>query len=236
MNVYLINLDSRPDRLTSATAQLQDLGINFERIPAISPGQDFSELFPFVTPGVAAIWLSHMKALSAFLATEEEFALILEDDFEIKVKGEKFYEILSTSKDQDFLQIGFLVTNAIDSLQFLFNNIKDLFFKILNRFSKTSLPYSQFFRSKYLVYDQDEAPIILVKHNVRAGAHAYVLNRDFAQVLLKLNKPLVFSADQFYISLAAMRSFKMARVRKSIVSQSSSQSSIQNRFTSQKPV
>jgi len=236
MNAYLINLDGRPDRLTSATAQLQNLGINFRRIPAISPDKDFAELFPFVTPGVAAIWLSHMKALSAFLATKEESALILEDDLEIKVKSGKFYEILSTSENFDFLQIGFLVTNTIDSVQFLFNNIKDLFFKILNRFSNTSLPYSQFFRSKYLVYDQDETPLILVKHNVRAGAHAYVVNREFAKVLLNLNNPIIFSTDQFYISLAAMRSFKMARVRKSIVSQSSSQSSIQSRFTSQKQV
>jgi GR25 family glycosyltransferase involved in LPS biosynthesis len=236
MNAYLINLDGRPDRLSSATVQLHNLGINFRRIPAISPDRDFAELFPFVTPGIAAIWLSHMKALSTFLATEEEFALILEDDFEIKVGREKFYEMLATSDAFDFLQIGFLVTNAIDAIQFIFHNLKDFFLKTLNKFSKTSMPFSQFIRSKYLVYDQDETHVLIVKHNVRAGAHAYVVNREFAQVLLQLNRPIIFSTDQFYISLATMRSFKMARVRKSIVSQSSSQSSIQKRFTSQKPV
>jgi GR25 family glycosyltransferase involved in LPS biosynthesis len=49
--VIVVNLDRRPDRLASVAAQLQHLGVSFQRFPAID-GQD---------PGVAAEWVTYAQ-------------------------------------------------------------------------------------------------------------------------------------------------------------------------------
>ena len=234
MNVYLINLDSRPDRLAESTQQLERFGIDFERVSAVTSSLDFSVAHPFVTPSVAAIWLSHVKALSAFLESGAQQALILEDDFLISCGKDELLEKSELVSGYDLLQIGFLVTNIFDRLAYKFANISDIFYKTLSRYSRLSLPFSKSLSSKFLVYGQDSISFKIVRGNFRAGAHAYIVTRNFAEGLLKLNTPIVFSTDQFYISLAAMNSFKIARLRKSIIGQSKSPSSVDKRFVSQK--
>ena len=55
--VVLVNLDRRPDRLANVSAQLQHLGITFERFPAVD-GQD---------PEVSAEWLAYAQGEPARL-------------------------------------------------------------------------------------------------------------------------------------------------------------------------
>ena len=55
--VILVNLDRRPDRLANVSAQLQHLGITFERFPAVD-GQD---------PEVSAEWLAYAQGEPARL-------------------------------------------------------------------------------------------------------------------------------------------------------------------------
>ncbi len=234
VNVYLINLDSRQDRLDQARKQLEHFGIDFERVSAVASRPDFSIVHPFVTPSVAAIWLSHVKALSMFLESGSQRALILEDDFLICSRKDELIKRIQLVSDYDLLQVGFLVTNFFDWISYKFVNISDLFFKTLSRYSHLSLPFSKSLSKKFLVYKQDSISLKIVKGNFRAGAHAYIVTRDFAEELLKFNNPIVFSTDQFYMSLAAMNSFNIARLRKSIIGQSKSHSSVDKRFISQK--
>ena len=88
--VFVINLDRRPDRWEAMSAQLDRIGIEPVRIPAIDvrlliEQERFEEDEPerMLSIGDEACSLSHMKALSAFLRTVHPAALILEDDLEI---------------------------------------------------------------------------------------------------------------------------------------------------------
>ena len=81
MQILLINLSRRPDRLAFMRAQFDQLGLPFERIDAIDgkvvdvgPGTDL------ISPVELACALSHRKAWAHFLDSGENFCLILEDD------------------------------------------------------------------------------------------------------------------------------------------------------------
>jgi GR25 family glycosyltransferase involved in LPS biosynthesis len=234
MDAYLINLDDRLDRLQSASTQLAGLGIGYKRVSAVKPENDFNTKYPYVAPQVAAIWLSHLKALSLFLDSKNELCLVLEDDFVFKKPKIGLPVVYNLAKDYDLLQIGFLRTGFLDWLNFKAINIQDLALKFLNRYSKYSLPFSRILNEKFLIYSQDFTSIGVVINDFRAGAHGYLISRKFALEVLEFNDPVLFSADQFFMSLATMKSFRIARLRKSIVGQDSSPSSVSFRFTSQR--
>ena len=94
---YLINLDGSSERLASATAQLQQHGIAFERISAVDgrkiPTTELEQLYDKkraiaymgrdLSPGEIGCYLSHIKAIQAFLASNADIGVILEDDCRI---------------------------------------------------------------------------------------------------------------------------------------------------------
>ena len=89
--IFVINLDRRPDRLTSITAQLESLGLEARRIPAVDAetydleddpslsfrGRMLSRRFD---RGSGACLLSHFEAMRAVASSGAEAGLILEDD------------------------------------------------------------------------------------------------------------------------------------------------------------
>ncbi len=89
----VINLDRSPDRLQRIGQRLQALGIDWERLPAVDGAaldaqgrraldeRGYRRLHG-ATPklGELGCYLSHLRAMRAFLASEARFALILEDD------------------------------------------------------------------------------------------------------------------------------------------------------------
>lgn len=93
LQTWVINLDRAPQRWTRVTGQLQALGLPFERLSAV----DARELSPAqraalddaeyqrrhgMTPvlGELGCYLSHVAVMERFLASQAEFALVLEDD------------------------------------------------------------------------------------------------------------------------------------------------------------
>lgn len=81
MLVLLINLARRPDRLAFVRNQLDALGIAFERIDAIDgKAVDLGPGTKLITPVERACALSHRKAWTRFLASDESHCLVLEDD------------------------------------------------------------------------------------------------------------------------------------------------------------
>lgn len=94
--VFVINLDRRPDRWAAMSGQLDRLGIEPVRIPALDAEQATTKNFePYVSLDVwarrrehdfasAACFVSHRAALVTFLdETAARFALILEDDVKL---------------------------------------------------------------------------------------------------------------------------------------------------------
>jgi len=89
---FLINLDRADQRLAQMHTQLEALGIDYTRIPAVlgdlleEPIDGFAER-PFqirtgkqTNKREIGCYFSHLKALGAFLESDAEHALILEDD------------------------------------------------------------------------------------------------------------------------------------------------------------
>ena len=93
VQTWVINLDRAPERLARISAQLQRLQLPFTRLAAV----DARALTPLQraaldepafrrkhgmtpVPGELGCYLSHVAVMRAFLASEADFALVLEDD------------------------------------------------------------------------------------------------------------------------------------------------------------
>jgi glycosyl transferase, family 25 len=97
MRAFIINLDSATDRWVFVQAAFAGSQLALCRVPAVDgktlalPHAQYSERlyrwFHGRTPNVRelACYLSHLKAMEAFLATDEEHALIAEDDLVLSV-------------------------------------------------------------------------------------------------------------------------------------------------------
>lgn len=228
MKAYVINLDSRSDRWAEVIAQQSQLGLEIQRVPAVSIGSVV--VSPFVTPVIAATWQSHQKALKAFLDTPDEYALIMEDDFVLSRSWRKDRLKVGTSLNADFLQVGFLITNSFDRVQFILSGTLDCFLKMLRNLAFMSGFLGIKLGQKLLIREQVGIPLTIVCNDIRAGAHAYIVSRNFAEAALRINSPEFLSADAVYISMGWMRSFKVLRFRRSLIGQSNSESSIIDRF------
>jgi len=91
-NIYLINLDSRTDRLKTAHNNLSNLNIEYERVAAaqipfekINPAlySDFEQHDPNYVAGSYGCKVSHLKVIADALQKQYKNILILEDDISI---------------------------------------------------------------------------------------------------------------------------------------------------------
>lgn len=92
----VINLDRSPARLAKVAAQLDPLGWAWERLPA-SDGRQLTLADPQLIdvpaferlhgkpplPGELGCYLSHVRAMQRFLASDQPYLLILEDDVQL---------------------------------------------------------------------------------------------------------------------------------------------------------
>lgn len=89
---YVVNLDRAPERWENAVKEFEGLGLEVVRVPAVD-GRELKPPYPDsapwryffcygrpITPQKVACFTSHLKALKTFLETDDEYALICEDD------------------------------------------------------------------------------------------------------------------------------------------------------------
>mgnify|MGYP003651673972 CR=1 FL=1 len=94
LRAFLINLDGSEARLATATAQLDAMGLDWDRVPAVDGrGKPISAFAQYddaacraymgrsMTGAEIACHLSHARAAQAFLDSGDSHGLILEDDF-----------------------------------------------------------------------------------------------------------------------------------------------------------
>ncbi len=90
MQIYVINLARRPDRLAKMEAQLSALGLPFTRIDAVDGTGDAEIGYPRNHPRLSkpeyACYLSHINTFRAFLETGASHCLVLEDDVELSAR------------------------------------------------------------------------------------------------------------------------------------------------------
>lgn len=96
ISYYLINLDSSVERLQQADAELRKHNIEYERISAVDGRQlDVKTYYNYdsvqanklmeqtIVGGEIGCYLSHLKCLESFLASDSDYVVVLEDDLEI---------------------------------------------------------------------------------------------------------------------------------------------------------
>lgn len=229
MHAYVINLRNRPDRWDSVLVQSSKLQLPIVRIDAVEMKTlDGQELY--VANGVAATWQSHQLAMSIFLESGEEYGVILEDDFLITKYWSPQSLGLAIQVDPDFFQLGYLITSPLDRIEFFLNNSLDRTLKILNWIcSRSKLARNQL-GSRLLIREQTGLPWCVIPNNIRAGGQAYLVSRKFALASRFMNSPAFTSADGVFVSLGDVRTFRMFRFRKSLINQTNSITSVQQRY------
>lgn len=230
MKAYVINLDSRTDRWNEVLKNQATYDFEIVRVSAIPSDELLPEALNYAAPGVAATWLSHRKAAKEFLDSGEDYGLILEDDF---VLGKNFrignFEKIKLN-NIDFLQFGFLTVSRWEALDIFVANLKSFIVWVIARLVDLSVPGFSGFGSRTLVKEIRNLPSFYVPADIRPGGHCYLISKKMAQGIQILNNPIIFSADELYISISKMRAFKMVRLRRSSAWQSNSKSSVTQRF------
>ena len=214
---YLINLDREVERLNSSIEESRGLVCELIRVPAIDLHTlpDSSKLF--VAAGVRAAWLSHMECLKIFLESDHAFALIFEDDFSISNKKRFNDEVLKVIESSpDVVQFGFLRPGLDTRIKILISNVEGSFFRLASYF--TSL-LNLDTRLRLRIRRLTGVPRGYVIDDFQPGAHCYLVSRKAAEIVLDLNNPQFLSIDDFFTSLARMRSLRFLRRKKSISSQ-----------------
>jgi len=222
---YVINLDSARDRLDSFLLLGTKYNRVAQRVAAVSPINSDLSGNKYVSESVAACWESHRKVFRLFLDSNFDYALIQEDDSIMKaVNLQKIIHTMS-SKDIDFIQIGFLYGTFGRKIEIFGRNLWHFLLYALKITSKKISPRSDLILRPTLREVLSDHPF-LVPADVRAGTHAYVVSRHFARNVLEMNSPIILAADDFFMALSRMRSFAMYRFFCSRANQGSWESSV----------
>ena len=230
MRAYVINLATRSDRWASVMRQQSYLGLEIERVEAVTRDEIVRKEEPYVANGVSATWKSHQKAMRLFLGTSDDIALIMEDDFLLPSNFQVRLGKIIQFENFDFLQLGILKPSPLSGLSILISNLRDLILKALSLISLANQRFFKSYSNRVLLREQKGVPYFLVCSDIRAGGQAYLVSRNFALAAQEMNKPAFLSSDGVFMSIGGMRSFRMFRLRKSLVNQTNSPSSVENRF------
>ena len=227
----VINLATRKDRHAAMKLRLSDLEIEhiFVKAVKISDLSSASELL--ITPTAEAVWMSHLNCLR--IATSSTVpVLIFEDDAVPKLNKQNISDLarIMLQEDLDFIQIGFLTHNFPEAFSIHLRNFYNTFtrnrrFSFLFQkfgFKEVARASAQIWRSRL--------PNDFVVNDLRYGAHCYLVNPKFANRVIRTNNPPFLAADDFYVALSKMKTFKMVRLKKSKCSQDESVSSFTKRY------
>ncbi len=230
LGVYVINLQSRPDRLLQISEKLASVNVPFSRVEACTPNGLTSD---YLSPSVHAIFESHMAVMRVFLESNSNFALILEDDASIDgaLNFEKY--VLEMQEGIDFLQIGFLTNDLVDKFEIAYFNTKRRFSMAIYNAIRSISPMAKMTISlgqRLVIQDHLRFSRGCVASNIQAGAHAYFISRRFAQGVLAISNIPFLAVDDLYMALGRMRTFTMLRLTSSIVGQGDFTSDVISRF------
>jgi GR25 family glycosyltransferase involved in LPS biosynthesis len=207
--IQVINLARRPDRLAQISTELEQAGLNFETLIAVD-GQLEQSQSEFLSKGEIACWKSHINAMRKAVDKNAEFSLIFEDDATpgAGVNEKLLFEIkdLMERNHLDLLQIGYIENFYSPSLRH--GPLEFLIALLRNRGTK------------------DSSGFRFVLGDLRAGAHAYIVNARLAEAISRsVPEPPLIPWDGYLESLARGQvgrgDIRMARLVKSLVSQAS---------------
>ena len=220
MSHYVINLDRDTQRWNNCEIQAQKFGLELTRVSAISVADLRQNIETFVTSGVRAVWLSHMKCFELFLSTNASHALILEDDFQIRDSKKLHFYLQSQSiLAHDLVQFGFLIPGPDIAIRVKVANLETALFRLMAKLGNLPIFKNATFKDRLRVKEAREIPQGFTADDFQPGAHCYLISRRLASSVLKLNSPQFLCIDDFFTALSQMRTFRSIRIKKSIVNQ-----------------
>jgi len=216
--LYVINLARDIDRWESVLLETAGAQFDMIRIDAVNANELGQQ--DFVSSGVNAAWLSHLKAMRTFLESGAQFALIAEDDFHIINYAELKSRIADLRlQEWDLVQLGFLKPGLDTRMKIFFANVENFVFRLLGRVSSMLFFSKMRFSSRMRVSQSLGIPKGYVLDDCQPGAHFYLVGRSFCEAIIQLNNPQFLSIDDFYTALSRMRTFRMLRSKRNLSTQ-----------------
>lgn len=224
---YLINLDSRPDRLSLALSQIEELGLLVTRLSAVEAvGVDVFN--GMLTSAQFACWESHLLAMKNVISSGADFGVIIEDDFLVK-DFDSVRKILSSALPSkiDLLQIGWIQSGFKEKLLIRLINLETILFTLVAKTCFRSKRIDDIvgsrlrvLRAKYLANSK------FIYDDFKSGAHFYTISKKLACEIIELKMVPMIPIDTFFATLALNHKYRIFRLRTSLVIQSNSTSSI----------
>lgn len=206
--IQVINLSTRPDRLTQISAALHNAGLNFDTQRAID-GQAVEIESMFLSKAEIGCFMSHVNSMRRQVEIGAPFSLILEDDAALSpVVNENFLSemtALMVRNHLDILQIGFIEHFYSLSIR---RGILEFIIELLKGRGQKDVSGFRFVLGEF-----------------RAGAHAYIINARLAGAISStVKEPPLIPWDGYLESLAGQigrGEMRVARLVKSAVAQAS---------------
>lgn len=226
----IINLEDRVDRRDSAASQITQISFPVEFISAIPASIISNEEASYLPKAAVACWKSHKRAYETLLKSNHTHAVVIEDDFKI-LDLKKIELILESIRgyEIDLLQLGFLNKGIRQRIHTISANIETSAFKVLALVSKWPILNATNLENRLRVRRASECLPGIVPDDFRSGAHFYLISRNMASEILKFNNPVFLTADNLLEASVWSQRFKAYRVKKSLVDQSTSISSIKGK-------
>jgi|DEB19_MinimDraft_3_1074340.scaffolds.fasta_scaffold07454_2 hypothetical protein len=217
--IFVINMEKDFDRWESVQDQAREFSFYVERVAAIEARNVPKVELEFVTAGVRAVWKSHMKCMRLLLESEFSHAVIAEDDFCIE-KPKLLFSTLKNKEilEYDVIQLGWITPGLDNRIKRKYADLEHLFFRTLYKVLIRAKPKSSNL-GRLRVRSSGKTPKGFIPDDFQPGGQFYLISREFAKAILKLNEPQFLAADDLYIALARMRSLKFIRSTKNLVSQ-----------------
>ena len=228
MPIFVINLKSRGDRRSHALSQSKKYALPIRFIEAVESHSISRSELGFLTAPAVACWKSHLFAFEQIINSGNTVGFVLEDDFEF-TDFKKLQKVLDKVQveDWDIIQVGFLTHDLKDWVLIKIQNIESGLFHVVAKLSLRIWGEGRGLTKKLRVGRSVGVPLKFVPDDLRAGAHAYILSRNCAKVLLDHHhNQRVLTTDGLMIASNWTKPFKTIRLRKSLVRQISSASSI----------
>lgn len=222
--VCYINLDSRVDRKQHIESELISMNIEWNRISAITPSQ-LTEIQRQSDINLLALACtrSHIKALENFLATDYQFALILEDDFHwIRMPDA---ELIQKIVEFDLVSTGSIAReHSKDHFVEFVNNILWRFRRL---FPSLGIKLQRWIYDFDFTKEKSETSTIL--GNFGAGTHGYFISKSGAIKIKSILENNYYPIDQMFNMPLIDRVIKVGRVYPPIGNQIPSYSDIRER-------
>jgi GR25 family glycosyltransferase involved in LPS biosynthesis len=225
---FYINLRTRKDKRKFIESQFQEFKNPPKRVIAIRSLRKVSKNV-MVTPQVAACWLSHEKVYGILKKSKINSAIILEDDAKIDkdiIRNWNSLILKFEASDLDCLQIGYLDIGIRNKILRKLHDISWIIEILFLRFLMSLSPIDSLIRRTRVRRAKKAFQIsstfglgFLKPDDFLPGTHSYLIKKDFAMKLIDINSPIVFSADQLFMSISKMKSFEIWRTTKNFSTQ-----------------